>query len=68
MSDLVNALTTLGLRHTAAHLDDVVALATKRRGASPNCSSTSWRASSRSARAAASSAACSAAASAASPR
>src|SRR5439155_552011 len=31
MSDLVNALTTLGLRHTAAHLDDVVALATKRR-------------------------------------
>ena len=31
MSDLVNALTTLGLRHTAAHLDDVIALATKRR-------------------------------------
>src|SRR6266568_7222639 len=31
MSDLVNALTTLGLRHTAAHLDDLVALATKRR-------------------------------------
>jgi DNA replication protein DnaC len=31
MSDLVNALTLLGLRHTAAHLDDVVALATKRR-------------------------------------
>src|SRR5437016_11758483 len=31
MSDLVNALPTLGLRHTAAHLDDVVALATKRR-------------------------------------
>jgi DNA replication protein DnaC len=31
MSDLAKALTTLGLRHTAAHLDDVVALATKRR-------------------------------------
>ena len=31
MSDLGNALTMLGLRHTAAHLDDVVALATKRR-------------------------------------
>ena len=31
MSDLVTALTTLGLRHTAGHLDDVVALATKRR-------------------------------------
>jgi DNA replication protein DnaC len=31
MSDLVNALTALGLRHTAAHLDDVLALATKRR-------------------------------------
>ena len=31
MSDLVKTLTTLGLRHTAAHLDDVVALATKRR-------------------------------------
>src|SRR5262245_36398999 len=31
MSDLVQALTALGLRHTAAHLDDVVALATKRR-------------------------------------
>jgi len=31
MSDLPTALTTLGLRHTAAHLDDVVALATKRR-------------------------------------
>ena len=31
MSDLVKMLTTLGLRHTAAHLDDVVALATKRR-------------------------------------
>ena len=31
MSDLVHALTTLGLRHTAAHLDDVLALATKRR-------------------------------------
>jgi DNA replication protein DnaC len=31
MSDLVTALGTLGLRHTAAHLDDVIALATKRR-------------------------------------
>jgi DNA replication protein DnaC len=31
MSDLGHALTTLGLRHTATHLDDVVALATKRR-------------------------------------
>jgi DNA replication protein DnaC len=31
MSDLATALTTLGLRHTAAHLDDVVAVATKRR-------------------------------------
>jgi DNA replication protein DnaC len=31
MSDLVNALTLLGLRYTAAHLDDLVALVTKRR-------------------------------------
>src|ERR1700675_1615263 len=31
MSDLVQGLTTLGLRHTAADLDDIVALATKRR-------------------------------------
>jgi DNA replication protein DnaC len=31
MSDLGAALTALGLRYTAAHLDDVVALATKRR-------------------------------------
>src|SRR5919106_1936109 len=31
MSDLVTALGTLGLRHTAAHLDDLIALATKRR-------------------------------------
>jgi DNA replication protein DnaC len=31
MSDLGQALTELGLRHTAAHLDDLVALATKRR-------------------------------------
>jgi DNA replication protein DnaC len=31
MSDLVQGLATLGLRHTAGHLDDVVALATKRR-------------------------------------
>jgi len=31
MSDLVKGLTTLGLRDTAAHLDDVIALATKRR-------------------------------------
>src|SRR5262245_47028270 len=31
MSDLAKGLATLGLRHTAAQLDDVVALATKRR-------------------------------------
>src|SRR5216684_3325526 len=31
MSDLAKGLATLGLRHTAARLDDVVALATKRR-------------------------------------
>src|SRR5918999_4925398 len=31
MSDLSPALAALGLRYTAAHLDDVVALATKRR-------------------------------------
>lgn len=31
MSDLGPALIALGLRHTAAHLDDVVAVATKRR-------------------------------------
>src|SRR5713101_6153700 len=31
MSDLVKGLAALGLRHTAAQLDDVVALATKRR-------------------------------------
>src|SRR5215813_8539056 len=31
MSDLPKGLATLGLRHTAGHLDDVVALATKRR-------------------------------------
>ncbi len=31
MSDLPTALATLGLRYTAAHLDDVVSLATKRR-------------------------------------
>jgi DNA replication protein DnaC len=31
MSDLVHQLRTLGLRHTADHLDDLVALATKRR-------------------------------------
>ena len=31
MSDLGTGLATLGLRHTAGHLDDVVALATKRR-------------------------------------
>ena len=31
MSDLGQGLATLGLRHTAGHLDDVVALATKRR-------------------------------------
>src|SRR5712692_5111414 len=31
MSDLVKGLAALGLRHTAAHLDDLVALATKRR-------------------------------------
>ena len=35
MSDLVTALITLGLRHTAAHLDDIVALATKRRWSPP---------------------------------
>jgi hypothetical protein len=31
MSDLVKGLASLGLRHTAGQLDDVVALATKRR-------------------------------------
>ena len=31
MAPLPDQLTTLGLRYTAAHLDDVVALATKRR-------------------------------------
>jgi hypothetical protein len=31
MSPLPESLTTLGLHHTAAHLDDLVALATKRR-------------------------------------
>jgi len=31
MSPLANALQTLGLHHTAAQLDDLVALATKRR-------------------------------------
>src|SRR5215470_4353894 len=31
MSELATGLATLGLRHTAGHLDDVVALATKRR-------------------------------------
>src|SRR5260370_17330044 len=31
MPALADALQSLGLRHTAAHLDDVVALATKRR-------------------------------------
>jgi len=31
MAPLAEQLTTLGLRYTAAHLDDVVALATKRR-------------------------------------
>jgi DNA replication protein DnaC len=31
MAPLADQLTTLGLRYTAAHLDDVVALATKRR-------------------------------------
>lgn len=31
MAPLADALTTLGLHHTAAHLDDLIALATKRR-------------------------------------
>ncbi len=31
MAPLADQLATLGLRYTAAHLDDVVALATKRR-------------------------------------
>ncbi len=31
MAPLPDTLKSLGLRHTAAHLDDVVALATKRR-------------------------------------
>jgi IstB-like ATP binding protein len=35
MAPLADQLTTLGLRYTAAHLDDVVALATKRRWSVP---------------------------------
>ena len=31
MPTLADALQSLGLRHTATHLDDIVALATKRR-------------------------------------
>jgi hypothetical protein len=43
MSDLVNGLAALGLRHTAGQLDDVLALASKRRGARPGCANTSSR-------------------------
>ena len=62
MTPLADQLATLGLRYTAAHLDDVVALATKRRW------SISSSANSRSAPVAASSAGSPAAVSAASSR
>jgi hypothetical protein len=69
MSDLVKGLATLGLRHTAAQLDDVVALATKRRWSPTQLLEHLVESEhTRNAPGAASSDACCAAASAASPR
>ena len=49
MAPLNDTLNALGLHHTATHLDDLVALATKRRWSPFSCSSTSSRPSSRNA-------------------